>query len=72
MTTVNEWLKNLSKTSQSSDKDSQMMENLLHRIGYPGARVVAGIAYLGGQRKPIDIHSVARACLSWTEEELAS
>jgi len=67
MSTVKEWLEGVSNTNQSSDKDSVMMENLLHRAGFPLARVVVGIVYLEGKgtldAPPTSIHSMAKMLL---------
>ena len=60
MSTVKEWLQGLSLTNISNDKDSRMMENMLHRVGFPLARVVVGIVYLTGYGQPTDIHSMAK------------
>ena len=65
--TVKEWLGSVANTNESSDKDSAMMENLLHRVGFPSARVVVGIVYQKGQgtidAPPTDIHSTAKMLL---------
>jgi len=60
MSTVLEWLQGLANTNTSRQDDDNMMENLLHRIGFSEARVVVGVVYLEGSGPPMDIHSVAR------------
>ena len=47
--TTKEWLTKLADTDTSQDRDSRMMERLLHMIGFPLAKVVLGIVYLDGQ-----------------------
>lgn len=68
MGTVGEWLEGLAETSKSEDQDSNMMENLLHKVGFPEARVVVGIAYLEGkdtmEAPPMSIHQVAKMLVS--------
>jgi len=65
--TVKQWVESIASSNQSTDKDSRMMQNLLHRIGFPRAVVVAGIAYLEGKETleapPTSIHSIARMLL---------
>lgn len=65
--TIKEWLNSVANTTQSSDEDSRMMENLLHKAGFSLARVVVGIVYLVGEGTidfpPTDIHSMARMIL---------
>ncbi len=65
--TVKQWLDELASTNSSSERDSHMMQNLLHRIGFDSARVVVGIVYLEGQgtieAPPMSIHAVAKMLL---------
>ena len=65
--TVKEWLHSVAETSKSSEKDSRMMANLLHRVGFPSAKVVVGIVYLEGRgtmdAPPMSIHSIAKMLL---------
>ena len=65
--TLKEWLQDVANTDTSSERDSRMMENLLHRVGFPSARVVVGIVYLEGkgtmEAPPTSIHSIARMLL---------
>ena len=65
--TVLQWLEGLAESSESSERDSQMMENILHRVGWPAARVVIGVVYLDGhgtlENRPMSIHSVAKMLL---------
>lgn len=62
--TVKEWLEHLANTNQSSDEDSTKMQNLLHKVGFPLARVVLGIVYIEGkgtvEAPPTSIHSIAQ------------
>lgn len=65
--TVLEWLQGVASTNTSNDKDSTMMENLLHKVGFPSARVVVGIVYTEGhgtlESPPTSIHSIAKMLL---------
>ncbi len=65
--TVLQWLEGLAESSESSERDSRMMENVLHRVGWPAARVVIGVVYLDGrgtlENRPMSIHSVAKMLL---------
>ena len=62
--TVKEWLQDLATRDTSSGLDSRMMQNLLHKVGFSLAKVVAGIVYLKGQgtidAPPTSIHSIAK------------
>lgn len=62
--TVGQWLEQLAASSESTEQDSNKMQNLLHRVGFSQARVVLGIAYLDGhgtiEAPPVSIHSVAK------------
>lgn len=62
--TVGEWLERLANINQSTDSDSQKMQNLLRRVGFLSARVVVGIVYLDGMgtidAPPTDIHTIAK------------
>lgn len=62
--TIGQWLEGLANSNTSSDTDSNKMANLLHRIGFPAARVVLGIVYLEGQgtieAPPMSIQSIAQ------------
>lgn len=68
--TVKQWLEGISNTDTSTDKDSAMMENLLRRAGFRGARVAVGVVYLDGhgtlESPPTSIHSVAKMLLKST------
>jgi hypothetical protein len=65
MTSITEWLMSLSNSTASTNEDSERMEILLHRIGFPEARVVCGIVYLMGHgtldAPPMSIHTIAKA-----------
>ena len=67
MATIREWLTELSGTTQSSESDSKIMENLLRKINFPKAIVTMGIVYLEGKgtidAPPTDIHSMAKMLL---------
>jgi len=69
MSTVKEWLHGLADTNTSTDKDSTIMERLLHRVGYPKARVVVGIVYPKGSGPPVDIHTMAKMLIKVVEGE---
>jgi len=62
--TVKEWLDELANSSESTEQDSAMMQNLLHRVGFSKAVVVCGIVYLEGKgtlyAPPTDLHTIAR------------
>jgi predicted butyrate kinase (DUF1464 family) len=62
--TVKQWLEELASSTQSTEKDSRMMQNLLRRIGLHNAVVTCGIVYPSGYGMPLDIHSMARELLS--------
>lgn len=66
--TVKQWLQDLSGRTDSSDHDSTMMQNLLHRVGFGNARVVVGVVYLKGHgtmdAPPASIHSIAKMLLT--------
>ena len=65
--TVRDWLEELANTDTSSEQDSDRMQHILHRLGFPDAVVVMGIVYLEGHgtidAPPASIHSVARMIL---------
>jgi hypothetical protein len=65
--TVKEWLTNLSESTQSTEKDSTMMQNMLHKVGFPNAIVTCGIVYLEGHgtidAPPTSLHSIATMLL---------
>jgi len=66
--TVKEWLDGLAGGTSSTDKDSRMMQSLLHRVGFPEAIVTCGIVYLAGkgtlEAPPTSIHSVVKMLLA--------
>lgn len=64
MGTVQEWLQGVAKSNQSSERDSRMMQNLLHKVGFNKAVVVYGIVYPEGRGRPVSIHSMAKTMLS--------
>lgn len=61
--TIKEWLTSIADVNESGDKDSKMMQNLLHRVGFPNAIVTCGVVYMTGYGNPVDIHSIARMML---------
>ncbi len=62
--TVRDWLQEVADSSSSTDKDNTRMENLLHRMDFPKARVVLGCVYPEGYGKPMSIHFMAWMLLS--------
>ena len=62
---VTEWLKVLSNTNESSEEDDKRMQNLCIKIGFPNAIATCGIVYFEGKGEPMDIHTVAKAILSF-------
>ena len=50
--TVEQWLEQLATTSTSDERDDRKMQNLLRRVGYPGAICTCGIVYLKGHGTP--------------------
>jgi len=72
MGTVREWLEGVANTDTSMEEDSVKMENLLHRLNFPAARVVVGIVYLDGkgtlEAPPTSIHSIAEMLLRADKE----
>ena len=59
--TIKEWLQGLAdSTDTSTEEDSQKMQVLLHKTGFPKARVVLGCVYLEGRGQPASVHQVAR------------
>lgn len=66
--TVKQWLEGLANGTSSTDKDSRMMQNILHRVNFPQAIVTLGIVYLQGrgtiEAPPTSIHSVAKMLLT--------
>jgi hypothetical protein len=64
MGTVKEWLEGVAKSKQSSEKDSRMMQNLMHKAGFDKAVVVYGIVYPEGRGRPVSIHAMAKEFLS--------
>jgi hypothetical protein len=63
MTTKREWLQQLANSTTSTEQDDTIMQDLLHRINLPKARVVCGVAYLEGIGQPISIQTVAQMIL---------
>jgi len=63
--TVGERLEMIASSDSSPDweKDQVWMKNLLHRIGFPKARIEYGVVYLEGYGRPSSIQSVAKQIL---------
>ena len=65
--TVKKWLRGMTATTCSNEKDWEVMQSLLRQLGFPGAIVTGGIVYLEGkgtlEAPPIDLHAVARMVL---------
>ena len=61
--TITEYLECVSKANSSTDKDSRIMNNLLHTLQFSSAKVVLGIVYLEGhgtlEAPPQSIHTIA-------------
>lgn len=66
--TVKEWLHGLADSQESTEKDSSMMQNLLHRVGFSAAVCTYGIVYLEGhgtmEAPPTSIHAIAKMLVS--------
>ena len=62
--TIGQWLESLATSDTSNDSDSNKMQHLLHRIGFPNAVVTCGIVYLEGHgtmdAPPMSLHSIAK------------
>jgi len=69
MPTVREWLEELAKTTSSTDRDSNMMQNFLRANGFPRAIVIFGLVYIEGYGPPMSIHSVAETLLEEANKE---
>jgi hypothetical protein len=65
---IGQWLERLSLSTSSNDQDSARMENLLHRLAMPKARVVLGICYLEGSGSPCSIHTIAAMLVKKAKE----
>jgi hypothetical protein len=64
---MREWLQSLTVRNTSTEEDSIVMQNLLHRINFPMAIVTCGIVYLEGKSTieypPVSIHQMAASLL---------
>ena len=73
--TVGEWLEELAVNTESTESDSTKMQNLLHRVGFPSAKVVLGIVYLDGQgtidAPPTSIHSIAKMMVNRAKQPVS-
>lgn len=67
--TYEDVLSRLATTNTSTDRDSAIMESLLHKMNFPRARVVIGTVYLEGKGTltcpPYDIHACAKMLLPY-------
>jgi len=65
--TIKDVLERLATTNSSSDKDSQIVQYVLRKIGFSEAVVTTGIVYLEGhgtiENPPSDIHTYAKVLL---------
>jgi hypothetical protein len=62
--TPEQWLVRMATTQSSNKEDAQKMQNLLHRLGYKNATVIAGVTSLTGEGAPASIHSIALLILN--------
>lgn len=69
--TVKEWLHDLADSQESTEKDSAIMQKLLHRAGFTAAVCTCGIVYLDGhgtmEAPPTSIHAIARMLVKQVE-----
>lgn len=72
--TYEDILRRLATTNTSTDRDSAIMESLLHKMDFPRAKVVLGVVYLEGHGTltcpPYDLHSCAKMILGVFEQQL--
>ena len=72
--TYRDTLNRLATTNTSTDRDSAIMESLLHKMNFPRARVVLGTVYLEGRGTlscpPYDLHATAKMVLLEVERQL--
>ena len=65
--TVKQWLEQVAGTDTSTEQDSDRMQYLLRRIGFPRTVVVMGVVYVEGHGTvdypPVSIHFVAEVLL---------
>ena len=60
MVSVKEWLNNLANSNTSLESDNIKLENMLKRVGFPGAVVTCGIVYLSGSGQSESINYIAK------------
>ncbi len=58
--TIANWLKDLSNRTTSNEKDCQLLQTLLKKLGFYNAVATCGVVYTEGQGMPMSIHVVAR------------
>lgn len=65
--TVKQWLEQVAGTDTSTEQDSDRMQNMLRRVGFPSAVVVMGVVYVEGygtvDYPPMSIHFMAGVLL---------
>jgi|GEM_PF-5488750 hypothetical protein len=57
--TVKQYLEKLASQDTNTERDEIIVSNILHKIGFPAARIVVGIVYLEGEGQPTSIQHVA-------------
>jgi len=71
--TNKEFLNKLANKNESDSFDSEYMQVLLRKLGFPQAQVVTGIVYLDGrgtiEAPPSDVHSIAKKLLEVFEKK---
>ncbi len=60
MKTIRDWLVHLSKTNESTEEDSLMMQRYLRNSGYKQAVVTYGVVYPTGYGMPTSVHAMAK------------
>jgi hypothetical protein len=70
--TVKEQLTTIASNNTSIEQDDIFMANLCHRIGFPQAKIVCGIAYLEGKGTiefpPMPIQQLANMLLKVNDD----
>lgn len=57
---IYKWLKELSKSNSSTERDSNMMQNLLRQLFLPNAVVTYGVVYPSGYGRSLSINQMAK------------
>jgi len=64
----------LSDTNTSNDRDSQVVQYLLSKLGFPRAVVTTGIVYLEGkstlENPPVSIHGISKTILKGLKDRV--